>query len=122
MPQCCAAICGRCLRLVFSGEVCGRHATRSLAPILPSSRADVARWLLLAVLLGAIAACSRSSDSGHPGAASEGALAGSAAVLVRGGGAEPDTLDPQKARSAEAQTILRDICEGLTVLDKHGEA
>jgi oligopeptide transport system substrate-binding protein len=41
------------------------------------------------------------------------------AILVRGGGPDPDSLDPQKARGFEAQTILRDLCEGLTTLDKH---
>jgi oligopeptide transport system substrate-binding protein len=48
------------------------------------------------------------------------ALAGSAgaATLLRGSGAEPDSLDPQKARSVESQNILRDLCEGLTTLDK----
>ncbi|HLJ19825.1 MAG TPA: peptide ABC transporter substrate-binding protein, partial [Stellaceae bacterium] len=39
------------------------------------------------------------------------------AVLVRGGGPDPDSLDPQKARGFEAQSILRDLCEGLTTLD-----
>lgn len=43
----------------------------------------------------------------------------SGVVLLRGSGAEPDSLDPQKARSIEAQDILRDLCEGLTSLDKH---
>jgi len=38
-------------------------------------------------------------------------------MLVRGGGPEPDSLDPQKARGFEAQSILRDLCEGLTTLD-----
>jgi oligopeptide transport system substrate-binding protein len=38
-------------------------------------------------------------------------------VLVRGGGPDPDSLDPQKARGFEAQTVLRDLCEGLTTLD-----
>ncbi len=42
---------------------------------------------------------------------------GANAVLVRGGGPEPDSLDPQKARGFEAQSILRDLCEGLTTLD-----
>ena len=42
------------------------------------------------------------------------------AILVRGGGPEPDSLDPQKARGFEAQSILRDLCEGLTTLDKKG--
>jgi oligopeptide transport system substrate-binding protein len=41
------------------------------------------------------------------------------AILVRGGGPDPDSLDPQKARGFEAQSILRDLCEGLTTLDKH---
>ena len=41
-----------------------------------------------------------------------------ARILLRGSGAEPDSLDPQKARSVESQTILRDLCEGLTTLDK----
>jgi oligopeptide transport system substrate-binding protein len=39
-------------------------------------------------------------------------------MLTRGGGPEPDSLDPQRARSVESQTILRDLCEGLTSLDK----
>lgn len=41
---------------------------------------------------------------------------------MRGAGAEPDSLDPQKARSVESQTILRDLCEGLTTLDKRAGA
>ena len=40
-------------------------------------------------------------------------------ILVRGGGPDPDSLDPQKARGFEAQAILRDLCEGLTTLDHH---
>jgi oligopeptide transport system substrate-binding protein len=64
-----------------------------------------------------LAACSHSSsdsnssinngDSHHP-----------TPVLIRGGGPDPDSLDPQRARSVESQTILRDVCEGLTTLDK----
>ena len=37
-------------------------------------------------------------------------------MLLRGNGTEPDSLDPQKARSVEAQTILRDLCEPLTAV------
>jgi oligopeptide transport system substrate-binding protein len=62
------------------------------------------------VLLGA---CTRSQNSSPAGAP------GSPVILVRGGGPDPDSLDPQKARGFEAQTILRDLCEGLTTLDKH---
>jgi len=73
------------------------------------------RWTALAVvLLAAQVGCSRAPDSGNtttpPAAAS--------AILLRGSGAEPDSLDPQKARSVESQNILRDLCEGLTTLDK----
>ncbi|MBS0416352.1 MAG: peptide ABC transporter substrate-binding protein [Proteobacteria bacterium] len=46
------------------------------------------------------------------------ARAASPAILLRGSGAEPDSLDPQKARSVESQNILRDLCEGLTTLNK----
>jgi len=60
--------------------------------------------------LGVLAGCTRSGAPATP--------AGKAPrILVRGGGPEPDSLDPQKARGFEAQTILRDLCEGLTTLD-----
>jgi oligopeptide transport system substrate-binding protein len=65
---------------------------------------------ILALLLSAaLCGCSR-SQAPAPGA--------HAAVLVRGGGPDPDSLDPQKARGFEAQGILRDLCEGLTTLDQ----
>ncbi len=63
--------------------------------------------LFAAVLLLA-ASCSREhAGAGH-----------AQAILLRGAGPEPDSLDPQKARSAESQAILRDLCEGLTSLAK----
>src|SRR5580704_16397843 len=65
-----------------------------------------------AALLATLSGCSRSPSS-NP--AAQGL---SSAILLRGSGAEPDSLDPQKARSVESQTILRDLCEGLTTLDK----
>jgi oligopeptide transport system substrate-binding protein len=40
-----------------------------------------------------------------------------AGELMRGNGAEPDSLDPQLARMDSALTILRDCYEGLTSLD-----
>jgi oligopeptide transport system substrate-binding protein len=62
----------------------------------------------VAVLL--FGGCSRSAEE----------VVAKGAILVRGGGPEPDSLDPQKARGFEAQSILRDLCEGLTTLDKKG--
>jgi oligopeptide transport system substrate-binding protein len=64
-----------------------------------------------ALILALCAGCTRSQD-GAPAAAGS-------AILVRGGGPDPDSLDPQKARGFEAQSILRDLCEGLTTLDAH---
>jgi oligopeptide transport system substrate-binding protein len=58
-----------------------------------------------------IGGCARAPDA--PAGAAHGA------ILVRGGGPDPDSLDPQKARGFEAQGILRDVCEGLTTLDEH---
>jgi len=81
----------------------------------------VRQWLgtaCLALLLAAVGSpmvgCSRSPGGGSTGAA----LPANAKVLVRGANQEPDSLDPQKARSIEAQRILRDVCEGLTLLDR----
>jgi oligopeptide transport system substrate-binding protein len=65
---------------------------------------------IVTVVLLSATACSRSPVSNT--------TATSSATLLRGGSAEPDSLDPQKARATEAQAILRDLCEGLTTLDK----
>lgn len=44
-----------------------------------------------------------------------------AAVLERGNGPEPDSLDPQRAQGLAAQSILRDLFEGLTRVNGFGE-
>lgn len=40
-----------------------------------------------------------------------------AAILLRGNGPDPDSLDPHRARSTEAMMVLRDLFECLTRLD-----
>jgi oligopeptide transport system substrate-binding protein len=60
----------------------------------------------------ALSACSGGSASGTAGTTTR------QAVLLRGNGPEPDSLDPQRARATESQTVLRDLCEGLTTLAK----
>jgi len=67
---------------------------------------------MLVIALMALTACSRAPQTGSaaPDAQRQ--------VLLRGNSTEPDSLDPQKARSVEAQNILRDLCEGLTTLAK----
>jgi oligopeptide transport system substrate-binding protein len=72
----------------------------------PAALAALAAATVLLLLLGA---CARTPA---PAAAAS-------AVLVRGGGPDPDSLDPQKARGFEAQSLLRDLCEGLTTLDRN---
>jgi oligopeptide transport system substrate-binding protein len=43
--------------------------------------------------------------------------ASGSAILLRGNGPDPDSLDPHRARSTEAMTVLRDLFECLTRLD-----
>src|SRR5882757_200162 len=70
------------------------------------------RRIALAAAFLSVTACSRPPETNTTAAAPP------SAILLRGSGAEPDSLDPQKARSVESQNILRDLCEGLTTLDK----
>jgi oligopeptide transport system substrate-binding protein len=76
-----------------------------------------AAWLTAvtaAATLATLAGCGRAGNGAGPQSA-DGAPA--APMLVRGGGPDPDSLDPQKVRGFEAQGIVRDLCEGLTTLD-----
>ncbi|HEY6923880.1 MAG TPA: peptide ABC transporter substrate-binding protein [Steroidobacteraceae bacterium] len=70
-----------------------------------------AKGLVLAMAFMVLSLCAACSGSRHP-----------TGMLIRGGGPDPDSLDPQRARSVEAQTMLRDLCEGLTTLDKTAAA
>ena len=78
-------------------------------------RAAATAATLAASLLASPGGCSRSHDQGT----ADSGAAPHAAILVRGGGPDPDSLDPQKARGFEAQSIVRDLCEGLTTLDRN---
>jgi oligopeptide transport system substrate-binding protein len=79
-------------------------------------RIGCARAILALLALGVLCACSHPQGGGPRRASGP-----EAAILLRGLAAEPDSLDPQKARTDEAQRVLRDICEGLTTLDRSGE-
>jgi oligopeptide transport system substrate-binding protein len=72
---------------------------------------------LAASATAALLACGSSPDfsQAHGGAAQS-------ALLLRGNGTGPDTLDPQKARATDAHTVLRDLYECLTSLDKNAAA
>ena len=68
-------------------------------------RRDVLAAPLVAL---AVTACGGRQDSGK-----------TAAILLRGNGPDPDSLDQHKARSTEAMVVLRDLFECLTRLDKN---
>lgn len=70
----------------------------------PRSRLTALLLGALAVL-GALGSCTRAPEP-------------SAAILLRGNGPEPDSLDPQKARTVESHVVLRDLYECLTSLAK----
>ncbi len=60
------------------------------------------------------------SERGSPGDKGAEAVA-ERHTLRRGNGPEPDTLDPQRARTDAAFNILRDLFEGLTSVGPDGE-
>jgi oligopeptide transport system substrate-binding protein len=71
--------------------------------------------------------CGQDRPAGDAGTAAGAAAQGSerprdfdASVLRRGNGPEPDTLDPQLARTDAAFNILRDLFEGLTAVSPDG--
>jgi len=69
---------------------------------------------LVAFATAALLACGSSPDTGRAHASGA-----DSALLLRGNGTGPDSLDPQKARVNEAHTVLRDLYECLTSLDKN---
>ncbi len=70
--------------------------------------------LAVLVALGT-SSCTRTPGSGGPGGSRA-----EESILLRGNGAEPDSLDPQKARTVQAQDVLRDLYECLTSVAKDG--
>ena len=81
--------------------------------------------LLAVALAAAVATCgrgdggdaSRTNATGPDGAAK----AAVRDTLRRGNGPEPETLDPQRARTDSAFNILRDLFEGLTAIGPQGK-
>ena len=75
-----------------------------------------------AVLVGLMACGGGAGGDGKPQPAATTPVASGADTLTRGNGPEPDTLDPQKARTDGAFNILRDAFEGLTAVGPDGGA
>lgn len=78
-----------------------RSARAAVGPVARLAVVLAAAWLI-----SATAGCAREP------------VASAAHILLRGNGPEPDSLDPQKARSVEAHVVLRDLYECLTSLAK----
>ncbi|HEX7374169.1 MAG TPA: peptide ABC transporter substrate-binding protein [Steroidobacteraceae bacterium] len=77
---------------------------------------------VLAVLgLALVAGCGGDSKSSATGATAASTESGRT-TLRRGNGPEPDTVDPQLARTDGAFNILRDLFEGLTSVGPNGQA
>lgn len=72
-----------------------------------------AALLIGAALLALLLALQILSASHRAPASGQAADPGAAIILRRGNGPEPESLDPQGARSEAALTILRDLYEGL---------
>jgi oligopeptide transport system substrate-binding protein len=80
------------------------------------------RRIAAAAALVLLVACG--GDKPAPSTADAGpvAVAADPTTLRRGNGPEPDSLDPQRARTDAAFTILRDLFEGLTAIGADGNA
>jgi ABC-type oligopeptide transport system substrate-binding subunit len=104
----------------------GSFAAAVLACAAAAPRARAALATLALCTLG-LAGCGAGSSSGSQdgNAASTSTArpvpAALANTLRRGNGPEPDSLDPHLARADSAANVLRDLYEGLTVLDAKGE-
>jgi oligopeptide transport system substrate-binding protein len=89
--------------------------------ITVAGRVPSALRAVAAAVLSLLVACGGGQPAPTPGA---GQVAGAAdpSTLRRGNGPEPDTLDPQRARTDAAFNILRDLFEGLTAVGPDGAA
>src|SRR5512141_2423191 len=77
----------------------------------------------IGIALVTLQACGKRQDSSSQDAASRGAAESfDPTVLRRGNGPEPETLDPQLARTDASFNILRDLFEGLTSVGPDGSA
>jgi oligopeptide transport system substrate-binding protein len=78
--------------------------------------------MTVAAVLGLVAACGGGQPA--PATTQDGPVAAAAdpTTLRRGNGPEPDTLDPQRARTDASFNIQRDLFEGLTAVGPDGGA
>jgi oligopeptide transport system substrate-binding protein len=75
-----------------------------------------------AALLALLVACGGGQSETSAPEQGQATLAPDPTTLRRGNGPEPDTLDPQRARTDASFNILRDLFEGLTAIGPDGNA
>ena len=75
-----------------------------------------------AALLALLVACGGGPSETSAPEQGKAAVAPDPTTLRRGNGPEPDTLDPQRARTDASFNILRDLFEGLTAIAPDGSA
>jgi oligopeptide transport system substrate-binding protein len=92
-----------------------RHRRDATQALQLESAARIGRVIALFIVALGASGCSPDSQSSGPSS-------DPVKVLIRAIGPEPDSMDPQKALSTEGQDVLRDLCEGLTLLDHQGAA
>lgn len=80
------------------------------------------RSIAAAALLALLVACGGGQPAPTVGGEGKTAAAADPTTLRRGNGPEPDTLDPQRARTDASFNILRDVFEGLTAVGPDGDA
>jgi oligopeptide transport system substrate-binding protein len=73
-------------------------------------------------LLALLVACGGGQSETSAPEQGKAAVAPDPTTLRRGNGPEPDTLDPQRARTDASFNILRDLFEGLTAIGPDGSA
>jgi oligopeptide transport system substrate-binding protein len=94
----------------------------AVKPLQTAVRVTVARlaWPLLVLLAGCSAPEAPNGAAASAPAAADPSSTAAPAQLVRGNGPEPDSLDPQRARTVESANVLRDLYEGLTTIGRDG--
>ena len=87
---------------------------------MPERLLRILRLPLLILAAGALLACGDRSAPASNDDKSDGARAVDASTLRRGNGPEPDSLDPQRARTDTSLNVIRDLFEGLTAVGGDG--
>ena len=87
---------------------------------MPERLLRILRLPLLILAAGALLACGDRSAPPSNDDKSDGAPTVDASTLRRGNGPEPDSLDPQRARTDTSLNVIRDLFEGLTAVGGDG--